>query len=323
MRIGYLITAASVAMLLAATDGGAASRFRRPERPAPGSPVFSVWRNLPASHVYAELGYVEPDTLDYGHAPAPLDAVVADTCCAIRPGEPLALVRGGAIVGRGRVGALFASREPSGGDSDRVWFSAVGLPDAAGDGRRPPFAAPYSDDGHKGARADLYVVGNVTVEPYAPAPHEWHPGRARLAAILAEAARCHLIHRASFPSDRGWPVAGDHLPVPDWLPDLLMREGVLLSFTVPVGAGPPLSVYAVRLRSGADAGDGFVRVEGAGLAEAAHLGGGIVSFLRVDGATYLLLREVIPGTGMWGCFVYRLWPDRAPEKVLGDASWST
>lgn len=318
-----LFVATAMATLFAAADAGAEPRFRRPARPAPGSPVFSVWRNLPATHVFADLEYVEPDTLDYRHAPAPLDAAMADTCCAVRPGQPLALVRGGAIVGRGRVGALFASREPCGGDSDRVWFSAVGLPDAAGDGRRPPFAAPYADDGSTGARADLYVVGNVTVEACAPAPQVWLPGRDRLAAILAEAARWHLIHRASFPADRGWPVAGDHLPVPDWLPDLLMREGVLASFTVPVGAGPPLSVHAVRLRAGVDAGDGFVRVEGAGLAAAAHLGGGIVSFLRVDGATYLLLREVIPGTGMWGCFVYRLWSDRAPEKVFGDASWST
>jgi hypothetical protein len=323
VRMGYLFAAASMAALFTAAEAGADPRFHRPARPDPGSPVFSVWRNLSARHVFAELDYVAPDTLDYRHAPAPLDATLADTCCAVRPGQPLTMVREGEIVGHGRVGSLFASREPSGGDSDRAWFSAVGLPGTAGDGRTPPFAAPHADQAPTGSRPDLYVVGDVTVEPYAPAPHVWLPGRDRLDAILAEAADRHLIHRSSFPPDRWWPAVGDHLPVPAWLPDLLLREGILATYTVPVGSGPPLSVQSVRLRGGADAGDGFVRVEGANLPRAACLGGGIVCFLRVDDAPYLLLRERIPGTGMWGCFVYRLWPDRAPEEVLADTSWST
>lgn len=321
-RRSWVVAVFTAALLtaLAPPASGGASRARRSA--AAGAPVFSAWRNLPATHVFAELDYVEPDTFDYRHAPAPLAGALADTCCAVRPGQPLTLVRAGAVVGHGRVDALFASREPCAGDSERAWFSAAGLPDSAGDGRLPPFAAPYVGDGPHGSRPDLYIIGDVAVETYAPTPHQWLPGRDRLAGILDEAAAQRLIHRTSFPRDRWWPTEGGRLPAPAWLPDLLLREGVLASFAVTVGDGPPLSVEVVRLRGGVDAGDGFVRVDGAGLTEASYLGGGVVCFLRVDGAPYLLLRECIPGTGMWGCFLYRLWPDRAPEPVLADGSWS-
>lgn len=307
----------SAVALLVARAPVANARLQRVPRAEAGNPVFSVWRNLPWTHVYADLEYVEPDTLDYRHAPPPLAGALADTCCAVRPGLPLTLVRGGAVVGSGHVGALFASREPCAGDSDRAWFSATGLPDSAGDGRLPPFAAP-----EEGGPPDLYVVGAATVEACAPTPFQWIPGREELATILADAAERHLIHRTSFPSERWWPTVGERLPAPDWLPDLLLREGVLTTFEVAVGDGPPLAVRAVRLRAGRDAGDGFVRVSGAGMAEAANLAGGLVCFLRVDGAPYMLLRDHVPGTGMWGCDVYRLWPDREPQKVLSDGSWS-
>jgi hypothetical protein len=311
-----------LAALLTALAPAADAHPLRVPRAAAGNPVFSVWRNLPWTHVYSDLDYVEPDTLDYRHAPPPLVGALADTCCAVRSGQPLTLVRGGIVVGRGRVGALFASREPCAGDSDRAWFSAIGLPDSAGDGRVPPFAAPYADDVPSGSHPDLYVVGEAVVEAYAPKPFVWIPGRDELVAILAEAAERHLIHRTSFPSERWWPEVGGHLPAPDWLPDLLLHEGVLTSFELAIGDGLSLTVQCVRLRAGRDAGDGFVRVAGAGLAEAAYLGGGLAFFLRVDGSPYMLLRNCIPGTGMWGCRVYRLWPDRAPESVLSDGSWS-
>lgn len=296
----------------------AATTIRGTSRLAPGAavgtPVFSVWRNLVRhSHVFADLEYATPDIPDYRHSPAPLAAALADTCCAVRPGQALALVRQGKVVATGRVGRLYAADVPAGGDSHRAYFDAEGFADSIVDGRALPYEAP--DSGPNG-RFDLYVAGDVAIAPCAPPVRAWEVTPDGLAAVAVEAIDGHAFSTHSLPDSLHTPGAW---PTPACLAEFWLRHGTLARIEVPLGDGTVVLVQTVSWYTTS----GFVRVASPRLDEPALLPGRIQYFLQVAGNPYLVMRNSVPGTGMWGYSVYRLWPDRAPERVLNDASWST
>ena len=313
-----VMAAAAVACLLPGARAVATTTIPGTSRRAPGAavgtPVFSVWRNLARhSHVFAELEYVTPDIPDYMHSPAPLPDALADTCCAVRPGQKLALVRTGYVVARGRVGRLYAADVPAGGDSHRAYFDAEGFPDSVVDGRALPYNGP---DSSPNGRFDLYVVGDVAITPCAPRERAWEVTPDELAAVAAEVIDRRAISTHSLPDSLKTP---ERWPTPARLAAFWLRHGALTEVEVALADGSVVQVRTVRW----DRTSGFVRVAGLRLPEPALLPGRIEYLLRVDGVPYLVMTHRVPGTGMWGYAVYRLWPDRAPERVLSDGSWST
>jgi hypothetical protein len=312
------LAALTLAGLIPLSDATAATTIPGTSRLAPhaavGTPVFSVWRNLVRhSHVFADLEYATPDIPDYMHSPAPLPAALADTCCAVRPGQALALVRQGKVVATGRVGRLYAADVPAGGDSYRAYFDAEGFADSVVDGRALPYNTP---DSGPNDRFDLYIIGDVAITPCAPRERPWAVIRDELAAVAAEAIDRRAFSTHSLPDSLHTPGTW---PTPACLADFWFRNGALTEIDVPLGDGSAARIQSVRWYTTS----GFVRVASPRMLEPALLPGRIEYLLRVDGVPYLVMRHSVPGTGMWGYSVYRLWADRAPERVLNDASWST
>jgi hypothetical protein len=231
----------------------------------------------------------------------------------VRPGQALTLVRQGKIVATGRVGRLYAADVPAAGDSYRAYFDAEGFSDSVVDGRALPYETP--DSGPNG-RFDLYIVGDVVITPWAPRERFWAVIHDELAAVAAEAIDRRAFSTQNLPDSLRTPGAW---PTPACLADFWFRTGTLTEIDVPFGDGSVAQIQSVRWSTTS----GFVRVASPRMHEPALLRGRIEYSLRVDGVPYLVMTDCVSGTGMWGYSVYRLWPDRAPERVLSDASWST
>lgn len=286
-----------------------------------GTPVFCVWRHLPReSHVFATLEYVTPDIPDYDHSPPRLAEALADTCCAVRPGQTLTLVRDGQVVAKGRIGALYAAMVPAGGESYRAYFDAEGFADSVVDGKALPYNAPDRDPG---GAFDLYVVGDGVVTPLTPAVKNGDAGREHLAAVAAEAIDLRALSLRTLPDSLRDPQNRAAWPTPARLAEFWRHDAVLTDFQLPVGDGATALVQVLNWWPQREPTHGIVRVSSPGMPKAAFMGGHLEYFLRVDDVTYIVMTDREPETGMWGYSVYRLRPGRAPERVLSDGSWST
>jgi len=114
---------------------------------------------------------------------------------------------------------------------------------------------------------------------------------------------------------RNVPRAGDIAAV-------LNAEADFAEYSVSVTANETLVVQTVT-RQVVGAWHGFVRLSGAGLAEAVVVRGVFDFFIKIDGVLHMVLRDGKAGTGMWRYSVYRLIEGQAPKRVYVDGSWST
>ena len=215
-----------------------------PPRAGPRQPAAGQWHR----------GFEDPAR---GIAPPPLGDALADTCCAVRPGQALTLVREGQVVAQGRVGPLYAAAVPAGGESYRAYFDAVGFADSVVDGKALPYNAPGSLPGRA---FDLYVIGDGVVTPFAPEVHIRDANPAKLA---------------------------EH-----WHGKVSVTE-----FEVPVGGGARADIQVLRWWPQPDPTHGVVRITGPLILKAAFVRGRLEHLLRVDDVTYIVMTDNVPGTG--------------------------
>ena len=269
---------------------------------AHAEPVFSFWRNL----VIGDQTYVR---LDYTAEPAPLSQELADSCCAVHPGQAVTLVRRGLVIGSGRVGDITAATVPQAGDDRMVFFDVEGFPDSLDVGRGPSRGIDQT-----GRDYDLFVVGDVEVRELAADPRTWDPVE-DLPAIIEKALATRVISPFSFASRK-------RSESPDTLAVALAEECELIEYKIPMGQDGNLTVQTSQRRSHRF-GPFFVRVVAGGMSEPALIRGELDFFLRIDGIPYMVLRDQKPSTGAWCYVVYRLSGEGPPDKVICDGTWST
>lgn len=277
------------------------------------APTFSFWRNLV---IWKQI--LVP--LEYPRELAPLPPDMAERCCSVRPGQSVALVRRGRLLGSGQIGPITAASIPRAGNDRTAFFEVVGFPDSARTGSGPPpFPSKVERD------YDMYVIGDLDVERLVPTSTRWDQPEA-LAAGVAEAIVAQVIRRSDV-KFLAWERAregGCDIPIslqPDTLIAVLQAECELIEYSITTGEQSSLTVQTCqRLKS--RFGPYFIRVTGSRLAAPVLIRGELDFFLQVEGIPYMVLRDLLLGTGAWGYVVYRLHMDSPPEKVHSDGSWS-
>jgi len=275
--------------------------------PAHAEPVFSFWRNL----VIGDQTYVR---LDYPAEPAPLSQELSDSCCAVRPGQAVTLVRLGLVIGSGRVGNITAAAVPQAGDDRMVFFDVEGFTDSLDVGRGPTRGIDPT-----GCDYDLFVVGDVEVRELVPEPRKWDPGE-DLPAIMERALATKVI--GPFSSWSRKMTESPEFASPDTLAVALAEECELIEYKVPMGQDGNLTVQTSQRRS-RHFGPFFVRVVARSMSEPVLIRGELDFFLRADGIPYMVLRDQKPSTGAWCYVVYRLSGEGPPKRVMLDGTWST
>jgi hypothetical protein len=198
-----------------------------------------------------------------------------------------------------------------------VFFEAEGIPDSASVGSGPP-PFPHPTD----RVYDLYVIGDAPVEDLTPPGSAWGQD-GDLPTILSQALAMRVVEPGAFGDLQAARGRDAPRPLnPDSLAGVLVKECKLIQYKVPMAGNTFLAVQTCQRRS-SRFGPYFVRVVGPGLTEPAWIRGELDFFVRVDGVPYMVLRDLLPGTGAWGYEVYGLYLDSPPERVHSDGSWST
>jgi hypothetical protein len=271
-------------------------------------PIFSIERNL-------VIGTQAPNrSLTYRADLAPLDAATADTCCALRTGQAVTLVRQDRVFAGGTVGAIIAADVPRAGWDHLVYFTVVGLPDSLAIETSPPTGE------RRYAGVDIYVAGaaSVTVLPLPTSP--WADADSLLAMmprLLAGAT----LHDGDFPDD-----AFERPRLDPWLDADRATAWVLAHAELMAGNVEAPGFAGVRLLAtepGARSCLDFVVLDGPGWPRPVDLEGRLDRLLMIDGVVYVVVVDCQSGTGMWGFEIHAVRPDGSTRRVHADGSWQT
>lgn len=274
------------------------------------TPIFSFWGNLLRGK------QVQDNTLIYRKDLTPLTAEKATTCCDVRPGQALTLVRNGEVVGVGKVGAIIAGDIPLAGENRMVFFRAEGFPDSI-QFPKIPAGASYGKPSY-----DLYIVGDSPVRVLKPPVSPW-PDDVDLTRVVTELLREKVIWPADFmylaPPEQRTPFS---MPEPS-VAASWMREGLRLSeLSVTIDDGIDVDIQTCQRRA-SPFGPFFIRLVCEVWGEPEYLRGKLDLILQVNNQVYLVLRNSAPESGGWFYGVYQLFEDKGPELVHADGSWST
>lgn len=277
------------------------------------APVFSFWRNL-VLHDQVHI------PLEYSRDLLPVSPDTAARCCAVRPGDTFTLVKRNGIVRSGEVGSIVAASVPRAGDDRVVYFDALNMADSSSAFRGPPtFPRPDERD------YELYVVGDFEVSTVEPAARLW--AESKDAASIIEGALTSRVIRKADLGYLAWETArlsGREISRSvqlDSLVNTLSTECELAKYSIAVGDAD-LVVHSCQRRTGRW-GPYFVCVSGVALVNAEYFRGEIDFFVRVENDVYMVLRDVLFGTGAWAYRVFKFRRDDVPIEVHADGSWST
>jgi hypothetical protein len=245
------------------------------------TPVFSVERNLVVFQQAMRRSF------DFREDLAPLDPVMADACCTVKPGQPITLVRGSQVVGIGVVDAIIAGLVRRAGGDELVYFTVTGMPDSLTIDSGPPMGLRTR------AGYDLYIAATTPVTVLPLPAESW-----------SDPDTFNSVMHQLFADDV---LAGPRTMVGGAI-DVRGYEGTRILASVPAQGAWCLD---------------FACITAPAWAKSINLRGKLDRLLEVNGVVYVVMVDCLPGTGAWGFWIQEVRPDGSVLEVHTDTSWST